>query len=136
MGKRDHFVEIGRVVLVNQGPNAGKLAVILDIVDTNFALVDGGNQTGVARGKANLKHLALTGIKLNIARSCKTATVEKAFKAADVFGQFAQTSWAKKLQKQAVRANTSDFGRFQAMILRKKRADIIGREFKKVKAGK
>jgi hypothetical protein len=29
------FVEVGRVVLVNDGPNAGKLAVIAEIIDHN-----------------------------------------------------------------------------------------------------
>jgi len=29
------FVEIGRVVLVNYGPDAGKLATIIDVVDNN-----------------------------------------------------------------------------------------------------
>jgi hypothetical protein len=29
------FVEVGRVVLVNEGPSAGKLAVIAEIIDHN-----------------------------------------------------------------------------------------------------
>lgn len=29
------FVEVGRVVLVNDGPSAGKLAVIAEIIDHN-----------------------------------------------------------------------------------------------------
>ena len=29
------FVEVGRVVLVNEGPSAGKLAVIVEIIDHN-----------------------------------------------------------------------------------------------------
>merc|ERR1712110_537605 len=136
MGKRDFFVEIGRVVCINQGANAGKLCVIIDVIDTNQVLVDGGNQTGVKRGKLNLKHMSLTPIKLDIARSPKSTTVEKAFVKADVFAQWKATSWAKKLEKQAQRANSNDFDRFNTMILRKKRADIIGRELKKVKAGK
>lgn len=32
------FVEIGRVVLVNYGPDEGKLAVILDVADNNKVL--------------------------------------------------------------------------------------------------
>merc|ERR1711976_99954 len=136
MGKRDHFVEIGRVVCINTGKDAGKLAVIVDVIDTNLVLVDGANKTGVSRGKLNMKHMALTPIKLDIARSPKTSTIEKAFVAADVEGQWKATSWAKKLEKQAKRVASSDFDRFNTMILRKKRSDIIGRALKKVKAGK
>jgi len=29
------FVEIGRVVLVNYGPDSGKLATVIDVVDGN-----------------------------------------------------------------------------------------------------
>merc|ERR1712137_532888 len=133
MGKRSNFVEIGRVVCINYGPDAGKLAVIIDIVNQAFALVDGCNQTGVARGKLNFKHMAITPIKLEITRSAKTATLEKAFVAADVFAQFKATSWGKKWAAQAKRQNLSDFDRFQTMLLRKKRSDIIGRELAKLK---
>lgn len=33
--KRDYAVEIGRLVLLNFGPDAGKVALVLDIVDQN-----------------------------------------------------------------------------------------------------
>ncbi len=42
------FVEVGRVALINYGPDEGKLAVIIDIVDQNKCLVDGPS-SGVAR---------------------------------------------------------------------------------------
>ena len=35
------FVEIGRVVLINYGEDAGKLGTIVDVVDNGRALVDG-----------------------------------------------------------------------------------------------
>ena len=34
------FVEVGRVVLVNEGPSAGKLAVIVEIIDHNRVRID------------------------------------------------------------------------------------------------
>lgn len=120
MVKRNTFVEIGRVVCVNYGPDAGKLCVVIDVIDQNFALVDGGNQTGVSRGKLNFKHMAITNIKVDIARSPKTATVGAAIVKADVAGQWAASSWGKKLAAQAKRAARSDFDRFNTMILRKK----------------
>lgn len=120
MGKRNTFVEIGRVVCCNYGPDAGKLAVVIDVIDQNFALVDGANQTGVARGKMNFKHMALTSIKLDIPRSPKTKTVEAAFLKADVPAAWAKTSWAKKLERQSKRAANSDLDRFNTMLLRKK----------------
>ena len=35
------FVEIGRVVVINYGPYAGKIAVIVDILNTTRVLVHG-----------------------------------------------------------------------------------------------
>jgi len=40
-GKRTHLVEVGRVCCINYGPDAGKICVIVDIVDQARALVDG-----------------------------------------------------------------------------------------------
>jgi ribosomal protein L14E/L6E/L27E len=41
------FVEVGRVVLVNDGPSAGKLAVIAEIIDHNRV----SRRTPVGAGK-------------------------------------------------------------------------------------
>jgi hypothetical protein len=44
------YVEVGRVVLINYGPDAGKLATVIDIVDQNKCLVEGPEEiTGVKR---------------------------------------------------------------------------------------
>jgi len=133
MGKRNNFVEIGRVVSINYGPDAGKLCVIIDVMNHNFALVDGGSTTGVTRQLLNFKHMAITNIKIAIARSPKTKTVEAAIVKEDVVGQFAATSWGKKAARSIKRNNSNDFDRFNTMILRKKRSAIIGRALAKVK---
>ncbi|EJK50611.1 hypothetical protein THAOC_30354, partial [Thalassiosira oceanica] len=35
------YVEVGRVVYINYGADAGKIATVIDIVDQNKCLVDG-----------------------------------------------------------------------------------------------
>eukprot|EP01036_Dinobryon_divergens_P053180 gene53180-71096_t len=35
------FVEIGRVGLINYGPDCGKLCTIIDVVDAKRVLIDG-----------------------------------------------------------------------------------------------
>ena len=136
MVKRDAMVEIGRVAVVNYGPDAGKLAVIIDVVDQSFALCDGGIQDSVTRGKISFKHLALTPIKVKINRSIKTSTLAAILVKEDVAAKWAKTSWSKKLKRQEVRQNSSDFDRFNTMLLRKKRALIINTEFNKLKKAK
>lgn len=59
------FVELGRVALIQFGPDEGKLCTIVDVVDHNRVLVDGPEPlTGVHRQAINLKRLMLTDIKL------------------------------------------------------------------------
>ena len=36
-----HFVEIGRVIIINYGPLTGKLALIVDILTTTKIIVQG-----------------------------------------------------------------------------------------------
>jgi ribosomal protein L14E/L6E/L27E len=67
------------VCLVNFGPDAGKLCVIVDIVDQNKCLVEGPRSvTGVARSIVPFKRLALTDLVCKISRSAKAADVAKA----------------------------------------------------------
>ena len=59
------FVEIGRVVLISYGPDAGKLATIVDVIDQNRLLVDGPQAlTGVHRHEINIKRITLTDYKV------------------------------------------------------------------------
>jgi ribosomal protein L14E/L6E/L27E len=66
------FIEIGRVALVNYGPDAGKLCTIIDILDQNRVLVDGpANITGVHRQLLTMKRLTLTDFKVVIGRQAR-----------------------------------------------------------------
>lgn len=57
------FVEVGRVVLINYGPDAGKLATIIDVIDSKRVLVDGPQSiTGVHRQVVTLKRINLTDV--------------------------------------------------------------------------
>ena len=72
------FVEIGRVVFVNYGPEEGKLAVIVDVVDINTALIDGPS-TGVEKQVMPFKRISLTEYVLKIKRNAKSANIAKVF---------------------------------------------------------
>jgi len=131
------FVQIGRVVLITRGPDEGKLAVIIDIVDENRAFIDGpANITGVQRQTINFKHVSLTDIVVEIPRAPRQATLAKAVKAADVQAKWAKSTWAKKRNARAHRATLGDFDRFKVMVARKKRNAVIGVEQRKlIKSG-
>ena len=126
------FVEIGRVVLVNSGADNGKLAVIVDVIDQNRALIDGPT-SGVKRQAINFRHLSLTDFKVKIQNSANPKTVQKAFSDAEIAKKWGETAWAKKLAARLKRASLSDFDRFVVKVNKKKRAVAINTEYNKLK---
>ncbi|KAJ3069441.1 60S ribosomal protein L14 [Podochytrium sp. JEL0797] len=128
----NRFVEVGRVVLVNYGPDAGKIAVVVDIIDHSRVLIDGPT-TGVARQALSYKRFNLTDIVIKVPRTAGTAAVTAAVQKADMEGLWNKTAWAKKLAVRKVRQNLSDFDRFKLMIARKQKRAIIGKQFAKLR---
>merc|ERR1712196_339982 len=96
------LVQNGRVCLVNFGPEADKLVVIVDVIDHNRALVFGPT-SGVARQVMTFKRMSLTDITIPIGRAARCGTVTKAWAAA---------AWGKKLAARKAKATSSDFDRF------------------------
>merc|ERR1711924_233983 len=88
------FVQNGRVCLVNFGSDTGKLVTIVAVVDQNRAVY--GPTSGVPRQILGYKRLNLTDIKIDIGRGCKAKVVAAAWKACDVEGKWAASSWGKK----------------------------------------
>ncbi|KAG6961590.1 hypothetical protein JG688_00009006 [Phytophthora aleatoria] len=120
------FVSIGRVVLINYGPDAGKIATIIDVVDDNKALVDGPfSVTGVNRHVINFKRLSLTDLTVDIPRQAREKTLKKALAKADTLAKWEASTWAKKLQNKKTRAELNDFDRFKAMIARKQKSSLV-----------
>ncbi|KAF9309554.1 hypothetical protein BG003_009620 [Podila horticola] len=126
-------VEIGRVVMVNFGPDAGKLAVIVDIIDHNRALVEGPT-TGIARGAYAFRRLTLTPLVVKVPRNAGQAVLKAAIEKQDLAGSWAKTSWAKKIASRAQRAANTDFDRFKLQKYKKQRRAIVDVAVKAIKA--
>jgi len=134
MPKRNLAVQIGRVCLVNRGPDSGKICTILDIVDQNRALVDGpADLTGVGRQTLSFRCLALTPIFIDISRAPRPATLREAITKNKVVEQWKTSNWAQKLNAQRLKKTLSDFDRFKSMVEKKKRNTAINREFAKLR---
>ncbi|KAI9357676.1 ribosomal protein L14-domain-containing protein [Zopfochytrium polystomum] len=127
------FVQVGRAVLITYGPNTGKIAVIVDVVDHARVLIDGPT-TGVNRHVLNFKRLKLTDIVVKIPRSVGTGPLKKALEKQDLVGLWNKTAWAKKLAVRKVRANLSDYDRFKLMLAKKQHRVIVGKQAAKLRA--
>ena len=123
------FVEIGRVVMINYGPLAGKLAVIVDILNTSKVLVHGPKE-GVRRQEISLRRITLTEFKLDIKRGIHKDDLVKAIESAKIDEKFKETAYGKKLAKRLTRANLTDFDRFKVMRLKQKKAGLRGKILK------
>jgi large subunit ribosomal protein L14e len=126
------FVEIGRVALVNFGPEQGKLCVIVDVVDSKRAYVDGPT-TGVHRQQMPFVRLSLTEFVLPIKRNQSSANVAKIFDHEEIVKKWNQSRAGHLHSNQVRRANLTDFERFKLMVAQKKKSLSLKRELKKLK---
>lgn len=123
------FVEVGRIVLINYGPDAGKLATIIDIVDQNKCLIDGPfDITGASRQVIPYARIALTDLTVPVQQNARAKTLKKAWAEADTLAKWEASSWAKKLSAKKKRASLDDFGRFKVMVARKQKSAIIAKK--------
>ncbi|EST10200.1 Ribosomal protein L14 [Kalmanozyma brasiliensis GHG001] len=128
------FVEVGRVVLVEEGVSAGQLAVIVEIIDHNRAIIDSPS-TGVARQVFPFKHLTLTKLTVpGLPRGAGSTAVKKFFDKAEVAEKWSQSGWAKKRAAVKTRRSLSDFDRFNVMLLKKQRRNVLSPATKKASA--
>jgi large subunit ribosomal protein L14e len=121
------YMEVGRVVLINHGPDAGKLATVVDVVDQNKCLVDGPN-TGVARQVIPFKRIMLTDLTVKVQRNARQRSIIKAWEEGGTMAKWESTSWAKKLRSRSLRSGLTDFDRFKAMVARKQRSEILAKK--------
>ncbi|CAH3025898.1 unnamed protein product, partial [Porites evermanni] len=126
------LVEIGRVALINSGPDEGKLCVIVDVVDQNRALID-GPCTNVCRKALNFKHLSLTDFKIKVGPSAKSGPVKKAFENGEILEKWEKTAWAKKLATRKKRTTLTDFDRFKLKLAKQKKNRVLKTELKKLR---
>ncbi len=76
-------LDIGRVVVKTLGREAGRKAVIVDIIDGNFVLITGPKSvTGVKRRRVNVGHIEPTEHRLDVSRGASDEEVEEAIRRA------------------------------------------------------
>ncbi|KAF8535936.1 ribosomal protein L14-domain-containing protein, partial [Trichophaea hybrida] len=114
-------VEVGRLVLLNNGPSAGQLAVIVEIIDHKRVLIDSPDTT-VARQSFPLAHVSLTSIVIpSLPRGARTAIVSKIWENQSIDEQWSNSAFAKRINSNNRRSALNDFDRFKVMVLRKQR---------------
>jgi large subunit ribosomal protein L14e len=85
-------IEVGRIVVKTRGREAGRKAVVVEIVDNNFVVVTGPKSvTGVKRRKVNINHIEPTDKKIDIPKGADDKTVEEKLKAENLIDYMKQS---------------------------------------------
>ncbi len=71
--------EIGRVCVKVSGREAGNYCVVVDVIDKNYALIEGPN---IRRRRANFKHLEPIDSKVDIKKGASDKDLAAAIKKA------------------------------------------------------
>jgi len=76
-------IDVGRVVVKVLGREAGRKAVVVDIVDENYVVITGPKSlSGVRRRRVNISHIEPTDKKIEIRKGASDEEVLKALEAA------------------------------------------------------
>lgn len=91
------LLELGRVVYVNYGPDAGRIGVVVDIVNGNKVIVDGPSM-GITRKAISVKRLELTKFRVpGVTVKDSTGSLKKKIDETNVLKKFNETGLGKKL---------------------------------------
>ncbi|KAK9883958.1 hypothetical protein WA026_004894 [Henosepilachna vigintioctopunctata] len=114
------FVETGRIAVVSDGSNKGKLVGIVDVIDQTRVLID-GPCSNVPRNQVRLNQLHLTKFRIKFPYTTPTRVARKAWNDSKVDKKWAETVWAKKVAAKEKRAQLTDFDCFKLRRARSRR---------------
>merc|ERR1712178_190853 len=96
------FVEIGRVAMLNEGPDVGRQAY-------------------------PIKQLHLTPLRVKFAFNAKTKVVRQELEAGKVQESWDSSSWAKRMAQKTKRDGLNDFDRFKLRKAKSARNKIVAK---------
>ncbi|TGJ75434.1 hypothetical protein E0Z10_g10994 [Xylaria hypoxylon] len=130
-------VEVGRLVLVNNGPYTGRIAAIVEIISEKRVLVDGPSSDEkyvVPKGPIALSDVFLTDLSVEIPRALRTGTLKKIWEKSEIDKKWQNSKWAQRSQRTERRKALTDFQRFQLLRAKKQQRYEVRKALAKVKA--
>lgn len=119
MSSSEILLELGRAVYITFGPLAGKLAVVVDIVNGTKVVVDGPG-LGVSRQVISTRRLELTKFRLPAyAKGTPQQALAKSIADFGLQRRFDAVGVGKRIAKQTRREALTDFERFRVHVLKR-----------------
>ena len=76
-------IGLGRIVVKTKGREAGKKAVVVDLIDNNYVEITGPRDvSGVKRRRVNIKHIEPTDHVISIEKGASDEKVKEALQSA------------------------------------------------------
>merc|ERR1712203_469822 len=120
------FIEVGRVAVLADGEDKGKIAAVVDVIDQNRVLLD-GPCSGVTRQAYRIKNLHLTPLVTKFPFASRSKVVRAAWEKDDISKKWEESSWAKRMAMKAKRKGLTDFDRFKLMKAKSARNKILAK---------
>lgn len=93
------MLNIGRVVVKTRGSDAGKVAVVIDVLDKNMVMIDGN----VKRKKCNIRHLEPLSKTFEIKKGASTEEIKKLLEQHNLLAKTKKAVAKKRDRKKAPR---------------------------------
>merc|ERR1712033_94928 len=122
------YFKVGRVVYCAYGKQAGKLAVITDVIDHNRVVIDGPFD-GIIRQDYDIKRLRLTKFVIKMPYGCGTSHLKKCWNKEGITQKWEESKWCRRIKSLERRKELTDFDRFKLYKTKTKRNRIVGHTF-------
>ena len=110
------FLEVGRIIIINFGPDRGKIGIIVDLIDKNRSFIDGWAGRQIINNKRITLTKTIVKINKNMTSQKIKAELNKNFY---LFEKINQSLWFQKRFLSEKKNLFNDFDKFKYMIGKK-----------------
>eukprot|EP01084_Bolivina_argentea_P076985 139561_1 len=131
-------VEPGRICLIIWGTHYRKLVCIVDFIDRNRVLVDGGKGklSNIKRISLPLRWLQVTKFRLNIERCASSNDVAQITQESDIINEYKKSAMGRRNTCIEKKQELNDFGRFKLYYVKGQFKKAVAKELMKLRADK
>eukprot|EP01084_Bolivina_argentea_P138361 243603_1 len=116
----NRLIEPGRICLIVWGVNYRKLVCVVDFIDRNRVLVDGGKGklSNIKRVSLPMRWLQVTKFRLSVKRGALSNEVSEMTEKSNVIDQYNKSSMGRRNLCIKKKEKLNDFGRFKLYYIK------------------
>eukprot|EP01083_Nonionella_stella_P003506 10072_1 len=132
----NRLIEPGRICLIVWGVNYRKLVCVVDFIDRNRVLVDGGKGklSNIKRVSLPMRWLQVTKFRLSVKRGALSNEVSEMTEKSNVIDQYNKSSMGRRNLCIKKKEKLNDFGRFKLYYIKGQFKKAVSKELMKLRA--